>query len=190
MTSYNVETDQLRGYIISDIGSFDHFAILGLPSQVKEQRHPLLIQVLAVERSLEVVMCDLDYINNHTVVENVTLNRKYADKVAEYRAWWAGWQNRLYIIRQTSEYLLFQLNEFHNWVPRQRVEQYTSVTKRMRSRLERVVGCCESSTVFGQTISNRLSAWQDAVSKPVQCYCCFLSNRCRHLGRQLKMIVR
>ncbi|KAF2261048.1 hypothetical protein CC78DRAFT_363997 [Lojkania enalia] len=130
--------------------------------QVRNQQHPLLVHVLALERSLECLISDLEYINNHTVVENVTLNRKYADKVAEYRAWWAGWQNRLSVTQRMGDWLLCQLNNIHEWAPPQRVEQYSTSTKIMQERLEQVIRCCERADVFGQTISGRLSAWQDA----------------------------
>ncbi|KAH8702767.1 hypothetical protein GQ44DRAFT_732774 [Phaeosphaeriaceae sp. PMI808] len=125
VTSYNVETDEVRGYIISDLGGFDHFAL----------------SVLVLERSLECIMNDLEYLNNHTVVENVTLNREYADKIAEYRAWWAGWQNRLSIIQRTGDWLLCQLNDIHEWAPQQRVKQYSADTRKMQERLEQVVRC-------------------------------------------------
>jgi hypothetical protein len=151
--------------MISDIGAFDQFALLGVPSQVRIQSHPLLLHVLAVERSLEVIVSDLEYINQHTVVENVTLDRTYADKVAEYRAWWAGWQNRLFMLRQTAENLLSQLDELGHWLPPHRVGQYLASTGKMQLRLRRVVNCCISADVFGKAIGNRLSAWQDAVSK-------------------------
>jgi hypothetical protein len=168
VTSFDTDTDETRGYIVSDLGAFDQFALLGLPSQVEDQRHPLLVQVLAVERSLEVLMSDLEFDNKHTVVDNVELDREYANKVVEYRVWWAGWQNRLSMNQQCAEFLLSQLDELNQWLPPSRIEQYLVATKQMELRLKRVIACCKSATVFGQTISNRLAAWQDDVSVPIQ----------------------
>lgn len=165
VTSYNQMTDEVRGFIISDLGAFDHFALIGVPSQIEHQHHPLLIQVLAVERSMEVMTGDLEFFNNHTVAEHVRLDRSYTEKVAEYRAWWAGWQSRLFMVKQAAEFLLAQLGHIDEWLPPYRVEQYCLATIRIHSRLQRVVASCISAEMLGKAISYRLSAWQDAVRK-------------------------
>jgi hypothetical protein len=56
-----------------------------------------------------------------------------------------------------------QLYELNEWLPLHRVEQYRVGTEKMRLRLKRVVDCCISADMFGKAISDRLSAWQDAV---------------------------
>lgn len=155
----------MRGYFICDIGSFDHFALLGISSQIRSQRHPLLIQVLAVERSFECIMSDLEYLNNHTIVDNVVLDQEYADKVAEYRAFWAAWQSRLSMIQKTGTWLLNQLNSIQEWAPTVRVEQYSANSIKMRIRLEHMLACCEWAAVLCATVNTRLAAWQDAVCR-------------------------
>jgi len=164
VTAFNVKSGDLQGFIIADLGAFDHFAMLGLPSQIEASHHPLLVHVLVVERSLEVLLSDLEYTNVHTVVKNVTLNQRYADKVAEYRVWWAGWQNRLSVLQRTTTFLLSQLEDIELWLPPESVKEYNVTSKHIAARLGRVVESSKSASVFGKTIANRLAAWQDAVS--------------------------
>ncbi|KAK4451038.1 hypothetical protein QBC34DRAFT_437022 [Podospora aff. communis PSN243] len=162
IAAYSPKTDSTKSFIISDIGAFDHFALFGAVSEIQRTPHPLLLQVLAVERSLELLMEDLGYINNHTVVEHVKIDKNYADKVAQYRAWWSGWQNRRFMAKQTAEFLLARLENIEQWLPDDRVEQYRDTTELMKTRLNLAVASCVSAEVFGQVISDRLSAWQDA----------------------------
>ncbi|KAM7191238.1 hypothetical protein V8F20_009416 [Naviculisporaceae sp. PSN 640] len=162
ITAYDPDNDNTKSIIISDLGAFDHFALLGVVSQVQQNPHPLLLQVLAVERSLEFLICDLEYLNNHTVVEHVKLDKDYAEKVAAYRAWWGGWENRRFMAKETAEYILCRLENIEQWLPGDRVAQYRDTTELMKARLNQAVASCRSAEVFGQVISNRLSAWQDA----------------------------
>ncbi|KAK5652635.1 hypothetical protein OQA88_10228 [Cercophora sp. LCS_1] len=162
VTSYNPMTDQTKSLITSDLGAFDHFALLGVPSQVQEFRHPLLLQVLCLERSLEKLMCDLDYLNKETVYEHVVLNESFADGVCSLRAWSAGSRNRRATIQQSVDFFLQQLDTIEDWLPNNRLQQYQAATAEMRSRLQRVKECCISAEMFGQMINDRLCAWQDA----------------------------
>lgn len=166
VTAFDVKKGDLKGFIMGDLGGFDHFALLGLSSQIEVSPHPLLIHVLVVERTLEVLLSDLETINTHTVAEHVTLDKHYTDRVAEYRTWWAGWQNRLSVLQCTATFLLSQIEVIDSWLPHERLVQYKDTSKDMEARLSYVIESSRSASVFGETIANRLSAWQDAVRCP------------------------
>ena len=125
-----------------------------------------LVHVLVVERTLEVLLSDLETINTHIVAEHVTLDKQCTDKVAEYRTWWAGWQNRLSVLQCTANFLLSQIEVIDSWLPHERLVQYKDTSKDMEARLGYVIESSRSASVFGETIANRLSAWQDAVRCP------------------------
>lgn len=169
VTSYNSATDEVRGFIVADMACFDQFAAVGLASQAKLHRHPLLVQVLTVERALEMMVVNLETFHNSAAINNEELPGARADSVANHRAWmhsamWAGWMDRLHVVKETATFLLKQLDEMGRWVPQHRVDQYDQETKSLRVRLQRVLEYYEAAAVAGHAVNDRLAAWQSAVS--------------------------
>ncbi|KAF2110029.1 hypothetical protein BDV96DRAFT_691298 [Lophiotrema nucula] len=167
VTSYNSAADEVRGFIIADIGCFDQFAALGLASQTKLHRHPLLVQVSAVERTLDVMIANLETFHNSASINKDDLPGALADSVANHRAWmhsamWAGWRDRLDTLKKTAVFLLEQLDGIDDWAPQHRVDQYHNETQNLRVRLKRVLQYYEASAVAGRAINDRLSSWQSA----------------------------
>lgn len=169
VTSYNSSKDEVRGFIVADMACFDQFAAVGLASQAKIHRHPLLVQVSAVERSLEILVTNLETFHNSAATNSDGLPGARADSVANHRAWmhsamWAGWMDRLDTVKKTAVFLLKQLDEIDQWAPQHRVNQYDKETEGLRVRLQRVLEYYEAAAAAGHAVNNRLATWQSAVS--------------------------
>ncbi|KAK0716741.1 hypothetical protein B0T26DRAFT_675174 [Lasiosphaeria miniovina] len=138
---YNARDDKVVGYIVADLGAFDHTALYGITSEAESfQNHPLLIPVLALERALEVLCCDLEFYCIHTVRENVPLDREYSKKVPKFLAW--------------------ELELQHEWLPSSPTQQYSMASTLLITRVKRALAFIEQFTRFADDITGRMSAWQ------------------------------
>jgi hypothetical protein len=170
VVKYDPLADDVLGYIICDLGAFDHHALLGVPSQAQLHPHPLLILVLFLERNLEVLMSDFEFYAEATDPEAMrkTRNfRKYAENIPAYHAWFSGWMARLSVAKYMTLYVSEQLAEVQEWLPPARLQQYSGTSEQLRLRIQLALISIGLAEEWGRSIDKRLETWRSASFRKV-----------------------